>query len=92
MEFVKIGMFLNVSGDNSESVEKSEKVDRLSECIGNDILLYYVDSFFNLVHLFTARFLETEVDTKRRTRCSCRNTPRVLKLSSTATVRNCGGS
>jgi hypothetical protein len=66
-------MFLTVSGDNSELVEMPEKVGRLRECIGNDILLYYVDSFFNLVHLLTARFLEAEVDTKRRARRSCWN-------------------
>ena len=54
-------------------MEKSEKVDRLSDCIGNDILSYYVDSFFNLVHQFIARFSEAEVEMKRRTRRSCRN-------------------
>ena len=60
--------------DNSELVEKPEKVFRLSECIGNDMLSYYVDSFFNLVHLFIiARFSETEVETKRKARRSCWN-------------------
>jgi hypothetical protein len=62
----------NVAQFMSGKLRVSGKAE-MSECIGNDILSHYVDSFFNLVHLFIARFSEAEVEKNRRARSSCRN-------------------
>ncbi len=55
----------------------------------NDILSHYHDCFFNLVHLFIARFSEAEVEAKRRARQKEKSEETLLQEYSDNVVKSC---